>query len=54
MRACIILTSQKLRKNELDKAFIKLFEMNKLIERKYGQEKISGKNRYQTLFKLKQ
>ena len=39
--ACIILTSWELQKNELDKAFIKLFEMNKLIERKYGQEKIS-------------
>src|SRR6266480_8084236 len=41
VRACIILTSWELRKNELDEAFIKLFEMNKLIERKYGQEKIS-------------
>ena len=51
VRACIILTSRKLRKNELDEAFIKLFEMNKLIERKYGQEKISCENRYQTLFK---
>ena len=43
VRACIILTSQELRKNELDEAFIKLFEMNKLIERKYSQEKISSK-----------
>ena len=41
VRACIILTSRELQKNELDEAFIKLFEMNKLIERKYGQEKIS-------------
>src|SRR5438045_9299418 len=41
VRACIILTSQELQKNELDEAFIKLFKMNKLIERKYGQEKIS-------------
>ena len=39
VRACIILTSQELQKNELDEAFIKLFKMNKLIERKYGQEK---------------
>ena len=41
VRACIILTSWELQKNELDEAFIKLFEMNKLIERKYSQEKIS-------------
>ena len=46
VRACIILTSWELQKNELDEAFIKLFEMNKLIERKYGQEKISGKMAY--------
>ena len=52
VRAYIILTSWELQKNELDEAFIKLFEMNKLIERKYGQEKISSENRYQSLFKL--
>src|SRR5947199_2543269 len=54
VHACIILTSQELQKNELNEAFIKPFKMNKLIERKYDQEKISGENRYQTLFKLKQ
>ena len=37
------LTSRELQKNELDEAFTKLVEMNKLVEEKYGQEKISGK-----------
>jgi hypothetical protein len=41
VRACKILTSQELLKRELNDAFTKLVEMNKLIERKYGQEKIS-------------
>ena len=41
VRACKILTSQELRKNELSEAFVKLVEMNKLVEQKYGQEKIS-------------
>ncbi|PKB93220.1 hypothetical protein RhiirA5_240791, partial [Rhizophagus irregularis] len=39
--ACKILTSWKLWKNELNEAFVKLIEMNKLVEQKYGQEKIS-------------
>ena len=43
VRACKILTSWELQKNELDEAFTKLVEMNKLVEEKYGQEKISGK-----------
>ena len=43
VRACKILTSQELQKNELDEAFTKLVEMNKLVKEKYGQEKISGK-----------
>ena len=42
--ACKILTSRKLQKNELDEAFTKLVEMNKLVEEKYGQEKISGES----------
>lgn len=41
VRACRILTSRELRKKELNEAFIKLFEMNKLVEEKYGREKIS-------------
>jgi len=41
VRACKILTSRELRKNELSEAFVKLVEMNKLVEQKYGQEKIS-------------
>jgi hypothetical protein len=41
VRACKILTSRELRKNELNEAFVKLVEMNKLVEQKYGQEKIS-------------
>ena len=41
VRVCKILTSQELQKNELDEAFTKLVEMNKLVEEKYGQEKIS-------------
>ena len=45
VRACKILTSRELQKNELDEAFTKLVEMNKLVEEKYGQEKISGENR---------
>src|SRR3954452_21466543 len=36
VRACKILTSQELRKNELSEAFVKLVEMNKLVEQKYG------------------
>lgn len=43
VRACKILTSRELQKNELNEAFAKLVEMNKLVEQKYGQEKISGK-----------
>ncbi|GBB91770.1 hypothetical protein RclHR1_19140004 [Rhizophagus clarus] len=39
--ACKVLTSRALQKSELDKAFTKLLEMNKLIEKKYRQEKIS-------------
>jgi hypothetical protein len=41
VRACKILTGRELQKKELNEAFIRLFEMNKLIEEKYGQEKIS-------------
>jgi hypothetical protein len=41
VHACKILTGQKLQKMELNKAFIRLFDMNELIEQKYGQEKIS-------------
>jgi hypothetical protein len=41
VRACKIITSRELRKNELNEAFGKLVEMNKLVEQKYGQEKIS-------------
>lgn len=41
VRACKILTSRELRRNELNEVFVKLVEMNKLIEQKYGQEKIS-------------
>ena len=41
MRACKILTSRELQKRELGEAFTRLLEMNKLIEQKYGQEKIS-------------
>ncbi|CAB4400683.1 unnamed protein product [Rhizophagus irregularis] len=41
VRACKILTSRELQKNELNEAFVKLIEMNKLVEQKYGQEKIS-------------
>ena len=44
VRACKILTSRELQKNELDEAFTKLVEMNKLVEEKYGQEKISVKS----------
>ena len=40
VRACKILTSRELQKRELNEAFTRLLEMNKLIERKYGQEKI--------------
>ena len=39
VRACKILTSRALQKRELNEAFTKLVEMNKLIEQKYGQEK---------------
>jgi hypothetical protein len=41
VRACLILTSRGLQKNELNEAFKRLLDMNKLIEQKYGQEKIS-------------
>lgn len=41
VRACKILTSQALQKSELDEAFTKLVSMNKLVEQKYGQGKIS-------------
>lgn len=41
VRACKILTNRELQKNELDEAFTRLLEMNKLIEQKYGQDKIS-------------
>src|SRR5438045_9606656 len=41
VRACKILTSRELQKNELDEVFTKLVEINKLVEEKYGQEKIS-------------
>jgi hypothetical protein len=41
VHACKNLMSWELRKNELNKAFTKLVEMNKLVEQKYGQEKIS-------------
>src|ERR1700722_70958 len=41
VRACKILTSRELQKSELNEAFTKLVEVNKLIEHKYGQEKIS-------------
>ena len=41
VRACKILTSQGLQKNELNEVFTRLVEMNKLVEQKYGQEKIS-------------
>ena len=40
MRACKILASWELQKSELNEAFTKLLNMNKLIEQKYGQEKI--------------
>ena len=40
IRACKILISQELQKRELSEAFTKLANMNKLIEQKYGQEKI--------------
>jgi hypothetical protein len=40
VRACKILTGRELQKKELNEAFIRLFEMNKLVERKYGQAKI--------------
>jgi hypothetical protein len=41
VRACKILTSRELQKSELSEAFTKLVNMNKLVEQKYGQEKIS-------------
>lgn len=41
VRACKILTNRELQKNMLNEAFTRLIEMNKLIEQKYGQEKIS-------------
>ena len=42
VRACKILISRELLKSELSEAFSKLVNMNKLIEQKYGQEKISS------------
>ncbi len=39
--SCKILTSRELQKSELNEAFTKLVNMNKLIEGKYGQVKIS-------------
>ena len=41
VHACKILISRELLKSELSEAFSKLVNMNKLIEQKYGQEKIS-------------
>ena len=41
IRACKILTCRELQKGELNEAFTKLVEINKLIEQKYGQNKIS-------------
>ncbi|MBV8802715.1 MAG: hypothetical protein JO131_07115 [Gammaproteobacteria bacterium] len=41
VRACKILTCRELQKSELNEAFTKLVEINKLIEQKYGQNKIS-------------
>src|SRR5205085_5882520 len=41
VHACKILISCELLKSELSEAFSKLVNMNKLIEQKYGQEKIS-------------
>ena len=41
MHTCKILTSQELQKNMLNEAFTRLVEINKLIEQRYGQEKIS-------------
>lgn len=36
VRACKILTSRELQKSELNEAFMRLVEMNKLIKQKYG------------------
>jgi hypothetical protein len=41
VRSCKILTNRELQKSDLNEAFTKLLEMNKLIEKKYGQKKIS-------------
>src|SRR5256885_11467528 len=41
VRACKILTSQELQQRELNEAFTRLVNMNKLVEQKYGQVKIS-------------
>ena len=41
VRACKILTCQELQKGELNEAFTKLVKINKLIEQKYSQNKIS-------------
>ena len=43
VRACKILTSQELQQRELNEAFTRLVNMNKLVEQKYGQVKISCK-----------
>ena len=40
--ACKILINRELLKSELSETFSKLVNMNKLIEQKYGQEKISS------------
>ena len=41
VRACKILTSRELQKSELNEAFTKLVEVNKLIEHNYGHDKIN-------------
>ena len=43
VRACKILTSQELQQRELNEAFTRLVNMNKLVEQKYEQVKISCK-----------
>ena len=52
VRACKILTSQKLKEKDLNEAFTKLVEINKLVEQKYGQEKISSKQMSNFINKL--
>ena len=43
VRACKILISRELKEKDLNEAFTKLVKINKLVEQKYGQEKISSK-----------